>query len=82
MSQLDVNEVLKKDRAHVWHPLFQHQQLENQDLTVIQKAKGCTITDGEGNEFIDGYGGLWNVNIGYGREEVAEAVYTQMKQLS
>ena len=84
MSQtenLDVREVRAQDRAHVWHPMLQHRSLENRDLTVIREAKGTTLVDGEGRSYLDAYAGLWNVNVGYGREEIAEAVYDQMRRL-
>jgi adenosylmethionine-8-amino-7-oxononanoate aminotransferase len=49
---------------------------------LITEAHGTTVVDSEGNEYLDAFSGLWNVNIGYSRREVAEAVYEQMKQLS
>ena len=49
---------------------------------VWSGAKGITLTDNQGNEFIDGMAGLWCVNIGYSRDEIAEAVAAQMKQMS
>ena len=85
MSQtenLDVQEVRAQDRAHVWHPMLQHRSLESRDLTVIREAKGTTLMDGEGRSYLDAYAGLWNVNVGYGREEIAEAVYDQIRRLS
>ena len=76
-----LEEIRQQDRAHSWHPLMQHRLLESRDLMVIQEARGCTVIDAEGNEYLDAYSGLWNVNVGYGREEIAEAVYAQIKQL-
>ena len=49
---------------------------------VWSGAKGITLTDNQGNEFIDGMAGLWCVNIGYSRDEIAEAVAAQIKQMS
>ena len=69
------------DREHVWHPLFQHQLLDGTDLVVFQSANGSTITDTDGNQYLDAYSGLWNVNVGYGRQEIADAVYQQIQQL-
>jgi len=73
---------LSLDKKHAWHPLFQHSLLEQQELMLITEAHGTTVIDSEGNEYLDAFSGLWNVNIGYSRHEVAEAVYEQMKQLS
>ena len=69
------------DKAHVWHPLFQHQRLEETALAVFESAHGTTLVDTEGNEYLDAYSALWNVNVGYGRQEIADAVYEQIQKL-
>ena len=69
------------DKAHVWHPLFQHQRLEETPLTVYESAHGTTVVDAEGREYLDAYSALWNVNVGYGRQEIADAVYEQIQKL-
>ena len=69
------------DKAHVWHPLFQHQRLEETALVVFESAHGTTVVDAEGNEYLDAYSALWNVNVGYGRQEIADAVYEQIQKL-
>ena len=71
----------KTDKAHVWHPLFQHQRLEETTLAVFESAHGTTLVDAEGREYLDAYSALWNVNVGYGRQEIADAVYAQIQQL-
>ena len=78
LSSQDYREI---DQAHVWHPLFQHQLLDQTDLIVFKEAHGTTITDSDGREYLDAYSGLWNVNVGYGRQEIVQAVYEQMQQL-
>ena len=80
-QDVDVDVVRQQDRDHVWHPLFQHQTLANKDLMVIREGNGCTLVDGDGKTYLDAYAGLWNVNVGYGREEIARAVYEQLQQL-
>ena len=69
------------DKAHVWHPLFQHQRLEETTLAVYASAHGTTVVDAEGREYLDAYSALWNVNVGYGRQEIADAVYEQIQKL-
>lgn len=69
------------DKAHVWHPLFQHQRLDETDLLVFKSAQGTTLIDADGNEYLDAYSALWNVNVGYGRQEIADAVYAQIQEL-
>ncbi len=48
---------------------------------IITRAEGCTIHDAEGNAILDGMAGLWCVNAGYGRKELAEAAFAQMQEL-
>ncbi len=84
MTQLtvaDVAAVRTQDRDHVWHPLLQHRSLEERDLMVIREANGTTLVDGEGKAYLDAFAGLWNVNVGYGRAEIAMAAYEQMQKL-
>lgn len=69
------------DTDHVWHPLVQHSTLDNEPLLMITGAEGCYIIDQDGRSYLDAAAGLWLVNIGYGRQEVVEAAYEQMKLL-
>lgn len=48
---------------------------------IVTHAEGCTIYDGDGNAILDGMAGLWCVNVGYGREELARAAYEQLQEL-
>jgi adenosylmethionine-8-amino-7-oxononanoate aminotransferase len=70
------------DAAHVWHPLLNHGTLAKNPLGVMVQAQGCTVTDAAGKSYLDAMAGLWCVNIGYGRKEVAEAAYQQLLELS
>jgi len=72
----------KLDQAHIWHPLFQHQDLDQTDLIVFTEAHGTTIIDSEGRQYLDALSGLWNVNVGYGRKQIADAVYEQIQRLT
>ncbi|MFQ5894364.1 MAG: aspartate aminotransferase family protein [Nitrospinota bacterium] len=80
-NPLSVQELRALDRAHVWHPLLQHRDLERRPLSVMVRAEGCSVWDAEGREYLDAMAGLWCVNIGYGRKEVADAAYAQMLKL-
>ena len=81
-KDLSTQDYRKIDQAHAWHPLFQHQLLDQSDLLVFEKASGTTITDADGNEYLDAYSALWNVNVGYGRQEIADAVYEQIPEIA
>lgn len=69
------------DAAHHLHPFTDHKDLRAAGSRMITRADGPFIYDSEGNEILDGMAGLWCVNVGYGRSELAEAAYAQMKEL-
>jgi putrescine aminotransferase len=69
------------DAAHHLHPFTDHKELRAAGSRIITRAEGAFIYDSDGNEFLDGMAGLWCVNVGYGRDELAEAAYAQMKEL-
>ena len=81
MKPKDLQQVLEADLQHVWHPITQHRILAKQPPKVIVGAHGSTVVDAEGREYLDGMAGLWCVNVGYGRREIAEAVYRQLLEL-
>src|SRR2546428_3430746 len=81
MKPKDLQRVLDADLQHVWHPITQHRILTKQPPKVIVGAHGSTVVDAEGREYLDGMAGLWCVNVGYGRREIAEAVYRQLLEL-
>ncbi|MBT6631191.1 MAG: aminotransferase class III-fold pyridoxal phosphate-dependent enzyme, partial [Gemmatimonadetes bacterium] len=82
-TDLAPDDLHRLDRDHCWHPLYQHQQLQDgaSQLTIFERGDGSTLYDAEGRAYLDGYGGLWNVNVGYGRQEIAEAVFKQLQRL-
>ncbi|CAM2138113.1 aspartate aminotransferase family protein [Paraburkholderia tropica] len=69
------------DAAHHIHPFSDMGSLNKAGSRVIVKAKGVYLWDSDGNQIIDGMAGLWCVNVGYGRKELADAAYEQMLQL-
>src|SRR5690606_37657986 len=54
---------------------------KQEGCTVMASAEGVHVTDAEGNRFYDGIGGLWCVNVGYGRDEIIEAITQQLREL-
>jgi len=79
MAQFDPNQgILEKDDKYIWHSMKPYNPSET---LVVTEAKGCWITDHNGKKYLDGMAGLWCVNVGYGREELAEAAYAQLKKL-
>ncbi len=77
-NEINKEDLLEKDRAHMWH----HMSTYNPNPMIATEAKGGWVTDIDGNRFFDAMSGLWCVNIGYGRDELAEAAYEQMKKLA
>lgn len=74
--------LLTKDRENVWHHLTQHQQFDSTDPLLIVSAEGLRVTDANGKTYLDATsGGLWTVNVGYGRERIAKAVYEQLVKM-
>lgn len=69
------------DAAHHMHPFTTNDELAAKGARVITRAKGVTLTDSEGVELLDAMGGLWCVNIGYGRDELADVAARQMREL-
>ena len=69
------------DRRHYLHPFTDYKALAAKGARVIVKAEGCYLYDSEGQRILDGMAGLWCVNVGYGRRELAEAAYRQLLEL-
>lgn len=77
-------QLLEIDRQRVFHASTHLKQYAAGELPgrIISGGQGIRIKDSEGNELIDGFAGLYCVNIGYGRAEMAEAIYEQAKELA
>lgn len=80
-NHMPTAELQALDAAHHMHPFTANAELAEKGVRVITRADGVTLTDSEGNQFLDGMAGLWCVNIGYGRDELAEAGARQMREL-
>lgn len=79
----DFSDVIESDRTHVWHHLSQHKKYESVDPLVIIEGKGMRVWDATGREHLDAVsGGVWTVNVGYGRESIANAVRDQLLKLN
>ena len=76
--------LFEKDRSHFMHPSTHAHEHASGALPgrIVVGAEGIRITDHEGREFIDAFAGLYCVNVGYGRKEIAEAMYEQAKRLA
>ena len=68
-------------RQHLLAPFSDYQQLAARGARIIQRAEGIYLWDSEGQKILDAMAGLWCVNVGYGRRELADAAYRQMLEL-
>lgn len=80
-NHLPTAELQALDAAHHMHPFTTGADLAKKGARIITRASGVTLTDSEGHEILDGMAGLWCVNVGYGREELAEAAARQIREL-
>jgi adenosylmethionine-8-amino-7-oxononanoate aminotransferase len=72
--------LLEKDQGHMIHPL--HHTAGHAVGKVWVSAQGSHLIDADGNRFIDGLSGLWNMNAGHGRQELADAAAAQMREMA
>jgi putrescine aminotransferase len=77
---LTAGELVRNDREHLIHPL--HHPVDNENTVIYVRGRGVTVQDIDGRDYIDGLSGLWNVNVGHGRAELAAAAAAQMKELA
>ncbi len=88
-NENDISRVVEADRAHIWHHLSQHKPYMDADASkqvdprIIIEGKGIRVWDQKGKEHLDAVsGGVWTVNVGYGRESIANAVRDQLIKLN
>ena len=79
----DYSHVVEADKAHVWHHLQQHKKFETIDPLIIIEGKGMRVWNQAGREHLDAVsGGVWTVNVGYGRAKIADAVRDQLLKMN
>ena len=80
-AAIDTKTIQEKDAAHYLHPFTDFKALAAKGSRVMVRGAGIYVWDSDGNKIIDGMSGLWNVNLGYGRKELADAAYEQLNTL-
>jgi putrescine aminotransferase len=78
---VDTKAIQAMDSAHYIHSFTDHGDLATRGARVMSHAEGIYVWDSEGKKVLDGMSGLWCVNAGYGRKEIADAAYQQMMTL-
>jgi adenosylmethionine-8-amino-7-oxononanoate aminotransferase len=79
---MDDRELIDLDLACLWHPMLQHRGLEAAPPKRIERASGSFLYDAKGERWLDAASGLWCVNVGHGREELADVAREQMARLA
>lgn len=77
-TERDLSQV---DLESIWHPMTQHSQLASSPPLFIESASGSFLYDRHGRRWLDAVSGLWCVNVGHGRAELAEVAREQMEKL-
>lgn len=80
-NHMPTAELQALDAAHHMHPFTTGDEIAAKGARVITGASGVMLRDSEGNQILDAMAGLWCVNIGYGRDELAEVAARQMREL-
>jgi 4-aminobutyrate--pyruvate transaminase len=77
----DIDALVAFDRAHLVHPVANWRQHEQRGPLILAEARGAWLKDAAGHELLDGFAGLWCVNVGYGQESVVRAATEQLRAL-
>lgn len=75
------SELVAQDRAHMLHPLTNLRSLRENGALVMVRGEDVFLWDADGKQYIDAFAGLWNVNVGHGRAELAEAAAAQIREV-
>jgi len=78
----NTQQLIEQDIAHHLHPVTNLHRHRQAGPLVLIEGKGAKVRDSEGRWYIDGFAGLWNVNVGHGRSELAEVARQQMERLA
>jgi putrescine---pyruvate transaminase len=70
-----------REKSRFWHGFANMANVTSADELVIVRGEGCEVLDRDGRRYLDATAGLWYCNVGYGRQDIAEAVERQMRRL-
>lgn len=79
-TQIDTKDLVQKDREHLWHSMARYN--EKAPPMIAKEGSGGWFNDVDGKRYFDGVSGLWCLNLGHGRKEIAQAAYDQMMSIS
>ena len=83
VKENDFSAIVEADKKNVWHHLTQHKKFDTADPLIIIEGKGMRVWNQAGREHLDAVsGGVWTVNVGYGRAQIADAVRDQLVKMN
>jgi len=81
-DQYDTQDIRQKDIDHFVHPWTDFETFHEKGSLVVAESEGAYIFDSDGRRYLDGIGGLWCVNAGYGRAEIGQAMAEQATRMT
>lgn len=78
---MTTSSLIRDDRDHLIHPVVSWKGHERKGVTVLDSGQGAYLKDVQGRELLDGFSGLWCVNLGYGQQSIVRAAAEQMAKL-
>jgi adenosylmethionine-8-amino-7-oxononanoate aminotransferase len=81
-DQYDTQDIWQKDIDHFVHPWTDFETFHEKGSLVVAESEGAYIFDSDGRRYLDGIGGLWCVNAGYGRAEIGQAMAEQATRMT
>jgi putrescine---pyruvate transaminase len=82
MTRMTVAELKEANARSLWHPMAHPKAMQDSPPDIIVRGDGSWIWDVDGHKLVDGVGGLWSANLGFGRTEIRDAIVAQMDELA
>jgi len=81
MKKMTVQQLKAANAGKLWHPMAHPKAMQDQPPDIIVRGEGSWIWDVDGHRMVDGVGGLWSANLGFGRSEIRDAIVEQLDEL-
>lgn len=81
MNKLSAAELKTENALHLLHPMAHPGTVRDAPPDIIARGDGSWIWDVDGHRMVDGVGGLWCANLGFGRKEIRDAIVAQLDEL-
>lgn len=78
---MHIQDLVELDGLHLVHPVSNFREHQKKGVKLLKSGQGPWIKDANGTEYLDGFAGLWCVNLGYGQQRVVDAATKQMEEL-